>query len=72
MEDTYYYEAVDDVNENGYKYTNYSIRPTEWRELVYMQEIYLMTIDQLSQYIFDDDERILNIFQETCRHYDDD
>ena len=64
MDDLYYYDAVDDINENGY-----TLRPDDWRESVKEQMNYLIVLDQLSLYIYNNDENILNIFSECCEEY---
>jgi hypothetical protein len=71
ISDLYYYEAVDDVNENGENYTSYCVRPSEWRELVNDQIMYLEILDNLTRYIYEDDNEILFMFSESCIYYDD-
>ena len=44
INDVYYSEAINDVNENCDKYTIHSVRPTEWGELVDDQVMYLETV----------------------------
>ena len=71
INDVYYSEAINDVNENCDKYTIHSVRPTEWGELVEDQVMYLEMLDSLIRYIYDDDYEILELFSESCIYYDD-
>ncbi len=62
----YYYEAVNDINENCC-----TLRPSEWRDLVKIHEKYIIAVDKLSQYIYRDDETALKMFKESCADYVD-
>jgi hypothetical protein len=72
MDDIYYYEAVNDVNLHCEEYTEKHVRPQIWRDLVKEQINYLNVLNQLSMYLFDNDNIILKMFSHACVHYDDD
>jgi hypothetical protein len=70
MEDIYYCEAVQDVNLHCDEYTDKDVRPDIWNDLVKEQINYLTVLNQLSLYLFDDDNMVLEMFSDACTHYD--
>jgi hypothetical protein len=62
-----YCDAVDELNNDWEKYTDESMYPDIWRFFVNKQTDYLICLDSIHEFVFNDNIQILEDFSKVCK-----
>lgn len=62
-----YCDAADEMNNNWEKYTDEDMYPDIWKYFVNTQTEYYICLDTIPEFIFNDNNEILEQFSKYCR-----